>query len=163
MNMHTQCTYRVNSTSLQWAASPVYVSTETLISPVRVGSLLGLDQDDCCSVDEGLANWEVLGALWWQCDHFLGICCKQCASGHHQVVEQRLVADIKELFIYLHCRFAPPASCWQKWWLYAIQPELPCFWTNWMTICTYATKLQVNSQSVLASMRENSTLTSASY
>ena len=86
--------------SLQWAASPVYVSTETLISPVRVGSLLGHDQDDCRWVDEGLANWEVLRALWWQCDHFLVICCKQCASGHHQVVEQRLLPTSRS-YLYI--------------------------------------------------------------
>ena len=64
----------------------------------------------------------------------------------------KTVANIKEL--YLHCRFMPPASCWRKWWLYAIQPDLPSSWANWMIICIYTTKLQVNLQSVLAAMNE---------
>ena len=56
------------------------------------------------------------------------------------------VADISELLMSFHM------YCCLKCWSYEIQPDPPCLRASWITICAYATRSHVASQSVLSVM-----------
>ena len=159
------CMYRAICTGQSPIGSLLFLSFYR-DSPIscKGGSLLGLGQDDCCWVDEVLASWEVLRALRWQCGHFLGICYKQCASGHHHWVEQRLLPTSRSyLYICTAGSCLLQAVIENDGFMQSSQICHVSGLTGWQSACTPPNCRWIHSRSWQRWMRENSTLTSASY